>query len=132
MKHSLLIILTALMGFSPLVAGNFYRNVKVAQAVKLIREHEGKGDMIILDVRSQGEFANGFIKGAINIDFWGKGFVDSVTKLDKSRIYMVYCASGMRSSGAMKKMRTLGFQQIYNMKGGMFGWRAARLPVIDK
>lgn len=129
MKHSLLIILTALLGFSPVMAGNFFRNVKVAQAAKLIREHENKGDMTILDVRSQGEFANGFIKGAINIDFWGKGFVDSVTKLDKSRIYLVYCASGVRSSGAMKKMRSIGFQKIYNMKGGMFVWRAAKLPL---
>jgi rhodanese-related sulfurtransferase len=130
MKRLLFIILASVLGISPSMGVDFYRNIKVKQAVKLIREHENKGDMTILDVRSPGEFTKGFIKGAINIDFWGKGFVDSVTKLDKSRIYLVYCASGVRSSGAMKKMRKLGFQQIYNMKGGMFGWRAAKLPTI--
>ena len=93
-------------------------------------EHEGKDDMTLLDVRTPGEFGRGYIKGAINIDFWGKGFVDSVSKLDKSRIYLVYCASGVRSGGAMKKMRNLGFEKIYNMKGGMFGWRAAKRPVV--
>ncbi|MFA5816969.1 MAG: rhodanese-like domain-containing protein [Bacteroidales bacterium] len=130
MKSFFITILISLLGFSPMVGGNFFRNVKVKQADKLIREHEMKGDMTILDVRSPGEFANGYIKGAINIDFWGKGFVDSISKLDKNRIYFVYCASGVRSSGAMKKMRSLGFGKIYNMKRGMFGWRAAKLPVV--
>jgi len=132
MKHFILILLASVLGITPMMGVDFYRNIKVKQAVKLIREHENKDDMTILDVRSPGEFANGFIKGAINIDFWGKGFVDSVSQLDKDRIYLVYCASGVRSGGAMKKMRSLGFRKIYNMRGGMFGWRAARLPVSDK
>jgi len=130
MKRCILLILMAMLGFSPMMGGNFYRNIKVRQADRIIREHENKGDMTILDVRSQGEFAKGFIKGAINIDFWSKGFVESISKLDKSRIYLVYCASGVRSSGAMKKMCDLGFEKIYNIKGGMFSWRAAKLPVI--
>ncbi|MFA6482377.1 MAG: rhodanese-like domain-containing protein [Bacteroidales bacterium] len=129
MKRISFILLIAVLGFSPIIAGNFYRNIKVKQADKMIRDHEKNGDLFILDVRSPGEFAHGYIKGAVNIDFWGKGFTDSVSKLDKTRIYLVYCTSGVRSTGAMKKMRTLGFEKVYNMKGGMFGWRAARLPV---
>jgi rhodanese-related sulfurtransferase len=131
MNRFVFTLLIACLGLSPMIAGDFYKNVKVKQAANLIRDHEKKGGLTILDVRSPGEFSNGFIKGAINIDFWDKGFADSVLKLDKSGIYLVYCASGVRSSGAMKKMKELGFKKIYNMKGGMFGWRAARLPVTQ-
>ena len=129
MKHIFNFLLISLFGLTPLMAGSFYRNVNVRLADNLIREHEGKGDLVLLDVRKPGEFAGGYIKGAINIDFWSKGFVDSVSKLDRKMTYLVYCASGVRSSGAMKKMRKLGFEKIYNMKGGMFAWRTAKLPV---
>lgn len=130
MKPLLSILLISILGYLPFEGGNFYRNIKVAQADKLIREHEGKGDLVLLDVRKPGEFAGGHIKGAINIDFWSKGFVDSVSKIDKKQVYLVYCTSGVRSGGAMKKMRNLGFEKIYNMKSGLFGWRAARLPLV--
>jgi phage shock protein E len=130
MKPFIITLLISILGFSPVTGGNFFRNIKVAQADKLIREHEGKGDLVILDVRKPGEFAAGHIKGAINIDFWSKGFAGSASKLDKEQTYLVYCTSGVRSGGAMKEMRKLGFAKIYNMKKGLFGWRAAKLPLV--
>jgi rhodanese-related sulfurtransferase len=132
MKQLSILFLISVLGLTPAHGGNFYRNIKAKQAEKLILEHAAKGDLIILDVRSPGEFEKGFIKGAININFWDKDFVDSVSKLDPKAIYLVYCASRVRSSGAMKKMKSLGFEQIYNMKGGMFAWRTANLPVKSR
>lgn len=130
-KHILFTLVVATLGFCPVSGGNLYKNIRVAQADTLIRNHEGKSDLLILDVRTPGEFKAGHIRGAINIDFWNAGFADSVSKLNKDRTCLVYCTSGVRSSGAMKKMRKLGFKRIYNMKSGMFGWRAAALPVTD-
>jgi len=130
MQPLLSILLISTLGLFPIQGGNFYRNIKVSQADKLIREHEGKGDLVILDVRKPGEYAGGHIKGAINIDFWSKGFSDAVSQLDKKQVYLVYCTSGVRSKGAMKGMRKLGFGKIYNMRSGLFGWRAARLPLV--
>jgi len=130
MKQILLTILISFVGFVPVTAGNVYHNIKVSQAEKMIREHEGKGTLVILDVRKPGEFSGGHIKGAINIDFWSKAFSDSVSKLDKKQMYLVYCTSGVRSGGAAKEMRKLGFEKLYNMKGGMFGWRAAKLTLV--
>jgi rhodanese-related sulfurtransferase len=129
MKLLLITLLMTMLGFFQSPADGFYLNIKTAQAEKLIREHEGKGDMVILDVRTPGEYTDGHISGAVNIDFWSKGFADSVSKLDPKQVYLVYCTSGVRSGGAMKKMRKLGFERIYNMKSGMFGWRAAKLPL---
>ena len=132
MKTLFFTSLIALLIFLPMIEGAFYKNIRAVEAEKLMKDHEGKGDLVILDVRKPGEFADGHIKGAINIDFWNKGFVDSVSKLDKKGLYLVYCTSGVRSGGAMKKMKSLGFEKIYNMKSGMFGWRAAKLPVTHR
>ena len=74
MRPILLTIFISLVGFVPVTTGNLFHNIKVSQAEKLIREHEGKGTLVILDVRKPGEFAGGHIKGAINIDFWSKSF----------------------------------------------------------
>jgi len=120
---------TALIAILPAFTGNFHKNISVKQADKIIRENDGGGSLVILDVRTPGEFSKEHLAGAINVDFWGKNFADSVSKLDRGKIYLVYCTSGVRSRGAMKQMRTVGFTRIYNMRGGMFAWKAARMPV---
>lgn len=132
MKQIVFALLFALSSIIPVAGQSFNRNIGIKQADKLIRDHEFKGDLVILDVRTPGEFAERHIKGAININYWDKGFIDSISVFDRTRIYLVYCTSGVRSGGAMKKMRRLGFEKICNMKKGMFGWRAARLPLIEK
>lgn len=109
---------------------SFHKNIKVGQAEKLIRLHDGIGDLVILDVRTPGEFVKGHIRGAVNFDYWNKDFHDSIARLDRKKIYLVYCASGVRSGNAMKLMRTMGFERIYNMKGGTFSWKAAKFPLV--
>jgi len=123
-----LLTLLILIGFPSAFGGNIHKNISVHQADTLIRNHEGKKDLVILDVRTPGEYAAGHVKGSINLDFWAEGFADSVRKLDRHALYLVYCTSGVRSSGAVKKMRREGFSILYNLKTGMIGWRAAGMP----
>jgi rhodanese-related sulfurtransferase len=127
----LAVLLFVSLPFLPVRAGNFHKNISVAQADTLMQNHRDKKDLLILDVRTPAEFAAGHIVGAVNIDFWGKDFEDSVAILEKGGLCLVYCTSGVRSGGAMKKMRKIGFKKIYNMNGGMFSWRAAGLPVVS-
>ena len=78
---------------------------------------------IILDVRTEDEFNEGIIPGAINIDIYkGQGFIYSIEELDKSKNYYVYCRSGGRSGQACSIMRELGFQNAYNLLGGIMNW----------
>ena len=78
---------------------------------------------IILDVRTEDEFSEGMIPGAINIDIYkGQGFIYSIEELDKSKNYYVYCRSGGRSGQACSIMSQLGFENIYNLLGGMMNW----------
>lgn len=77
------------------------------------------GNKQILDVRTSDEFTLGYIKGAINIDFWDPAFIDQVKKkFDKSLPLIVYCAGGGRSAMAATNLRKKGFKLIYDLEGG--------------
>ena len=78
---------------------------------------------VILDVRTEDEFNEGIIPGAINIDIYkGQGFIDAIEELDKSKNYYVYCRSGGRSGQACSIMSELGFENAYNLLGGIMNW----------
>ena len=82
------------------------------------------GNAVILDVRTQDEWNRGIIPGAANIDIYtGQAFVDAVDKLDKTKSYYVYCAAGARSGQACNIMNQLGFENAFNLSGGISQWR---------
>jgi thioredoxin len=82
----------------------------------------------LIDVRTPEEFSKGHLTNAVNINWNGDDFQKQVSKLDKSKPVFVYCLSGGRSGSAASQMRADGFQQVYEMNGGMMKWRAANLP----
>ncbi len=82
----------------------------------------------ILDVRTPGEFAEGHIQNALNIDWNGSSFDAQVSKLEKKTTLFVYCLSGGRSASAASHLRSLGFSNVMELDGGMMGWRSAGLP----
>lgn len=83
----------------------------------------------IIDVRTPEEFAQGFIKNAININWNAGNFENQVSKLNKTKPVYVYCLAGGRSASAASKLNELGFTTIYDLKGGMNAWRNASLPI---
>lgn len=84
---------------------------------------------VVLDVRTDAEVAEGIIKNAINIDIYkGQEFVNAIEELDKSKNYYVYCRSGNRSGQACAIMEQLGFENAYNLQGGMLEWEG---DVVD-
>lgn len=87
-------------------------------------------DAIILDVRTSSEYAQGFIDGAKNLDYHSQSFQTEIGKLDKNRPYFVYCLSGGRSASAVSFMRSSGFKEVYDLKGGILSWQSKNLPVI--
>ena len=78
---------------------------------------------IILDVRTEEEFESGYIAGAKNLDIrGGADFISSIEELDKTKAYFVYCRSGARSGQACQLMEQMGFEQVYNLEGGVLAW----------
>ena len=84
----------------------------------------------LLDVRTAGEFKSGYIKKSLQAD-WNdkKQFTDRVQYIDKNKPVYVYCLSGARSASAADWLRKQGYQQVYQLKGGMISWKANNKPV---
>lgn len=90
------------------------------EAVKLVKKHKVE----VLDVRTPDEFKAGHVRGAQNIDFKDPAFEGELAKLDTAKTYLVYCASGNRSSKAAALMRQKGLRKVINA-GGMSKLQAA-------
>ena len=86
--------------------------------------------IVLLDVRTPGEFASGHIAGATNIDFESGTFPADIQKLDKTKTYAVYCRSGNRSAQATALMAKDGFKSIFNLDGGINNWQGAGKEVV--
>lgn len=78
---------------------------------------------VVLDVRTDAEVADGIIENAIHFDIYkGQEFISEIEDLDKSKNYYVYCRSGKRSGQACQIMAQLGFDNAFNLEGGMLEW----------
>ena len=86
--------------------------------------------VVLLDVRSAGEFYAGHIEGALNIDVEGMTFEGEIASLDKTKTYAIYCQSGRRSRIAVDTMNKAGFTKLFNLDQGIGSWQAAGLPVV--
>lgn len=96
-----------------------------AQTFKsLIESREG----VLLDVRTPEEFNQGHLAGAELIDFYERTFQSEIAKLDKGETYYVYCRSGNRSGQTLEMMQSMGFTDVYGLKGGINVWRGAGFP----
>lgn len=83
----------------------------------------------IVDVRTPEEYAEAHIANAKNINWDGTDFETQINQIDKSKPVFVYCQGGGRSSEAVTKMRSIGFKDVYELKGGLSNWEKAKLPL---
>jgi phage shock protein E len=97
------------------------KNVGVPEFEKLRSDKKN----VVLDVRTEKEFAAGHMPGAVNLDVNAPDFDEKVKKLDPSKTYLVHCAAGVRSRKACEKMEKLNFEKLYNLEGGYRAWEKA-------
>jgi phage shock protein E len=88
--------------------------------------------LVILDVRTPEEFAEGHIDGAVMIDFYRDDFAAELANLDPDVPYVLYCRSGNRSSQAREMMAQLGFTTVNDVEGGVIAWQNAGLPLVTE
>lgn len=86
-------------------------------------------DLVVLDVRTPEEFAEGHLEGAVLVDFYAADFAEQLAALDTDVPYLVYCRSGNRSGQALGVMEQLGFTSAVDVDGGIVAWTGAGLPV---
>ena len=100
-----------------------FTDISIEQAKQMIDNKE----VFLLDVRTQDEFDEGYIEGAILIpDYELASRLDEVPEDAK---ILVYCRSGRRSVDASNILIDAGYTDVYNMLGGINEWRSAQYPV---
>jgi len=82
---------------------------------------------LILDVRSEGEYASGHVPTAKNISV--DTLASRLNEVPKDVDVYVYCESGKRSTRAAEMLAEAGYDKVHNMRASMRGWRAANYPI---
>lgn len=85
---------------------------------------ESDKNAFIIDVRTPEEYNLSHIPNAKNIDFYNpQNFMQEIEKLDKEHSYYIYCRTGARSANSCALMSELGFNNTYNLVGGIVEWK---------
>jgi hydroxyacylglutathione hydrolase len=105
----------------PITSGDI-QDISAAGLSYLLQE-DGEDKPVIVDVREPWEFLSGHIPGALLIPL-GE-LASRLTELDPSQPTAVVCASGNRSQSAAALLGQRGFQKVYNLADGMYGWQMA-------
>lgn len=86
---------------------------------------------ILIDCREENEWNEGHIKGAILLPL--SRFADQYKEIlkDKEQIIITQCRSGQRSKRAAQFLVAEGYQNVYNLEGGILGWEANQYPITN-
>jgi rhodanese-related sulfurtransferase len=98
-------------------------SIQVLDAAGFERRLQHQTSMTLIDVRNREEYKNGFIAGALNIPIEDSRFYGQVSPLNRQKPVGLYCDGGQRSEAAAVAMKNIGFQSIYILQDGVFGWK---------
>lgn len=88
-----------------------------------------RDDALVLDIRTQDEFSKGHIVGARHVPV--ADLERRLPDLDKykTKPVIVCCQSGVRSATVLTTLRKAGFEQVFNLRGGLQEWERAGQPL---
>ena len=87
-----------------------------------------RGDIVLLDVRDEKEFAVSRLDGALRVDpdIWQEAFIETYAGALKGKIVVFYCSVGVRSSALAEQVQDAlletGADAVFNLEGGIFEW----------
>ncbi len=125
MKKILTLLLAAL-GLTTACGQDNFENTDVQGFAELVADT----NVVVLDVRTVAEFAEGHIDGAILIDQGQSDFVEKAkSALPTDKKIAVYCRSGRRSANAASRLADIGYKCV-NLKGCIIAWKEAGKAVV--
>jgi rhodanese-related sulfurtransferase len=109
----------------PVVQGAAATGISPTEAVQCMNREKG----VVIDVCGADEFAQGHIKGAVNVPLDElEARLDKAVKNKSTPVIMV-CAAGARSKRAQTIAQKLGYEKVHSLHGGLKAWKEANLPV---
>ena len=79
-------------------------------------------NITLIDVRTPAEVEEGYIDGAILLNYNDPQFATKLAELNKETPTYIYCRSGGRSGNTAAILKDLGFKEVYDLKGGITEW----------
>lgn len=92
-----------------------------------LNQHRQDPFVMVLDVRGDDEYKNGFVPGAKHL--FVAHLEDHLDQLDRNQTIATYCGSGYRASIAASILKKHGFEQVVNIPGSWLAWKGADLPI---
>lgn len=103
-------------------SGPVILSISPEDAAALIEEQKDNPFFAIIDLRTREEYLKSTLGDTSNVDFYMDNFEQVISGFDRKMPYLIYCASGRRSGQALEIMKDLGFQEVYNLEGGLEAW----------
>ncbi|MFZ3066289.1 MAG: rhodanese-like domain-containing protein [Nitrospirota bacterium] len=102
------------------------KEISVEEAIKMLK---GDENVILLDVRTQQEYYTEHVKGSKWIPLDQVSY--RLQELDKKKaIFACFCRTGLRSFKACEFLKENGFEELYNVKGGIEAWKQAGYETV--
>jgi len=103
---------------------SLFKTVSPQEAKNLI---ENRRDLLLIDVRGQDELHEGYIEGSTLMPVWD--IIKGAQRPPKNKAILLICAVGGRSLALGQLMSRNGWNEVYNLKGGISAWKEADLPL---
>ena len=122
----MLVLVSGLMLLWPIIGRRMsgVREVGAMEATQLINHQNA----VVLDVREDSEFYAGHVPHSVHVPL-GQLAKHAELEKYKNRPVIAICRSGMRSGRACSVLRKNGFEQVYNLTGGITAWERANMPM---
>lgn len=103
---------------------SLFKTVSPQEAKNLI---DSRTDILLIDVRGQDELYEGYIEGSTLMPVWD--IIKGTQRPPKNKPILLICAVGGRSLALGQLMAKNGWNEVYNLKGGISAWKEAKLPL---
>ena len=95
----------------------------------LLRKIQNKSPVLIVDVRSQGEYDRDRLPTAVHIPFYAISSGIQATGYAGNEPIVLYCEHGPRAGLASLALHLHGYDRLFSLEGHMKGWRESGFPV---
>ena len=103
---------------------SLFKTVSPQEAKNMI---DSRDDLLLIDVRGQDELHEGYIEGSTLMPLWD--IIKGTQRPPKNKPILLICAVGGRSLALGQLMSKNGWNEVYNLKGGISAWKKAELPL---
>jgi len=104
-------------------------DLTVQEANDFLNKNKENKDIILIDLRTPAEYAEGHIAGSVFLNYYNGKTKKLLGKLDTGKDYVLIDAQGRTTHKFMKKMSKQGFKEAHRINGGIKEWREQNLPL---